>query len=329
MPAEQPGHAARDFRRDRRTVDEAIGNRTRSHARWLEQKVAEANPADWRSTLGPEEVLAVEDVVAERADARQAPARRNAAGVEEQRLAHRRGMQLLVDDLGDRDRILPVLAGARDVGQRAAANEAELAALEDNAAIARREAARSGAVGDDVADRELAGEALALGFEIDGAGEAFELAAAGIAAAELGDGFGKRRCPARSLRPGGSIASASGWEASGSNGCSSQLLDRRLPEARVHIRGDQRLGGRINLGRGDRRSGQGGNHHEGGTKRHEHANRHLGGEPAGWRAAFGSDRRGWFPDCVASQSGLLADMRMPPAWLLQPLISEWFRLVNL
>ena len=49
-----------------------------------------------------------------------------------------------------------ILAGARNGGQRAAADEAELAALEHHAAIAGREAARGGAVGDDVADRELA-----------------------------------------------------------------------------------------------------------------------------------------------------------------------------
>ena len=104
-------------------------------------------------------------------------------------LPHRRRVQLLVDDLGDRHCILPLLAGARDRRHRAAADEGELAALEHHAAIAGRETAGLGAVGDDVTDGQLAGQRLSLfDFEIDAAGEAFELAAARIGAAQVGDG---------------------------------------------------------------------------------------------------------------------------------------------
>ena len=99
-----------------------------------------------------------------------------------------------------------------------AADEAELAALEHDAAIARRETARSGAVGDDMADGKLACEAFALRFEINGAGEAFEFAAAGIGAAQPGDGFGQGCARPRSFRPAGSASSAMG--ASGSTASS-------------------------------------------------------------------------------------------------------------
>ena len=90
-------------------------------------------------------------------------------------------MQLLVDDLGDGDRCLPLPAGARNRRIGFAANEAELAALEEHAAIRRREFfAAIGAIGDHMADRQLAGKRLALRFEIDAGGEAFQLAAAGV-----------------------------------------------------------------------------------------------------------------------------------------------------
>src|SRR3546814_2599649 len=57
----------------------------------------------------------------------------------------------------------------------AAAHETELAALEDDAAIAGREAARFGAIDDDTCDRKLAGERFAARFEIDRAGQAAQL----------------------------------------------------------------------------------------------------------------------------------------------------------
>jgi len=58
-------------------------------------------------------------------------------------------------------------------------NEGKLPTLEQHAAIGgRKAAARIRSVGDDLADRELAGERLALRFEIDAGCEAFELAAA-------------------------------------------------------------------------------------------------------------------------------------------------------
>ena len=71
-----------------------------------------------------------------------------------------------------------------------------------------------------MADRKLAGEALALGFEIDGAGEAFELAAAGIGAAQLGDGFGQRRARLDRLRSSLWLSVRPRRGASGSNASS-------------------------------------------------------------------------------------------------------------
>ena len=124
-------------------------------------------------------------MVADRGDALQAPAGRNIARVEEQRVADGRVLEVLVDDLGDRDRRLPLPVVVRHVRQRAAVDEGELAALEQHAAIGRREAAAAlGAVGDDLADRELAGERLALRFEIDARGEALELVASRLAGAQ-------------------------------------------------------------------------------------------------------------------------------------------------
>ena len=83
-----------------------------------------------------------------------------------------------------------------------AVNERELPALEQHAAIGAREtAAALRAVGNDLADCKLAGERLALGFEIDAGREAFELVAARVRAAKLRDHRGKiaarlhcRRC---------------------------------------------------------------------------------------------------------------------------------------
>ena len=123
-------------------------------------------------------------MVADRRDALQPPARADSPGVEEQRLADRRILEILVDDLGDRHRSLPLLAVAGDPRPRLAADERELAALEQHPAIGAGEAAAAiGAVGDHLADRQLAGQRLALRFEIDAGGEAFEFAAPSRAAA--------------------------------------------------------------------------------------------------------------------------------------------------
>src|SRR5437763_10192982 len=73
-----------------------------------------------------------------------------------------------------------------------APNEGELPALEQHAAISRREApAALRAIGDHLADGELSGKRLALRFEVDAGGEAFELMAAGKRPPELGDHRGK------------------------------------------------------------------------------------------------------------------------------------------
>ena len=70
--------------------------------------------------------LAIEDVIAERGNPGQAPAGRDAAGVEEQRLADRRVMQFLVDDARDGDRVLPLQAACAGCLDRADAKEAEM-----------------------------------------------------------------------------------------------------------------------------------------------------------------------------------------------------------
>src|SRR3569623_3807932 len=101
--------------------------------------------------------------------------------MEEERVADRGILKALVDDLGDRDGRLPLAAGVRNARQRAAVHERELAALEQHPAIGRREAAMGlGSIGDHLTHRELAGERLALRFEIDACREALELVAAGI-----------------------------------------------------------------------------------------------------------------------------------------------------
>src|SRR5947208_10805654 len=88
-------------------------------------------------------------------------------------------LEALIDDLGDRNRGLPLAVRARDFRQRMAVDEGELRALEQHAAIGPGEAAAAlRPVGDDLPDRQLAGERLTLGFEIDAGGEASELMAA-------------------------------------------------------------------------------------------------------------------------------------------------------
>src|SRR6185503_6789867 len=132
-------------------------------------------------------LLAEENVVADRGDLLQVPARRHIARMEEQRVADRRILEVLVDNLRDRHRGLPLAVAVRDVRQRAAMEERELAALEQHAAIGRREApAAVGAVGDHLTDCQLAGERLALGLEINPGGEAFELATSGFGTTEIG-----------------------------------------------------------------------------------------------------------------------------------------------
>src|SRR5437868_11032613 len=132
--------------------------------------------------------LAVEDVIADRRDALQAPAGRNVAGMKEQRVSDRGFLQPLVDDPGDRDGSLPLAVAMRDARQAVAVHERELAALEQHAAVGPGEApAARGAVGDHPADGKLAGERLALRLEIDSGGEAIELAAAWLGRTKLRD----------------------------------------------------------------------------------------------------------------------------------------------
>src|SRR3546814_3335512 len=100
-------------------------------------------------------------MIVDRRDARPAPAGPDIARVEEERTG-RLGLPLIVaGDLGDGDRVRPWAARFADLRHLAAAHETELAALEDDAAIAGREAARFGAIDDDTCDRKLAGERFA------------------------------------------------------------------------------------------------------------------------------------------------------------------------
>ena len=116
---------------------------------------------------------AIEDVIPDRRDAGQAPARARPAGVEEERLR-----RAAVGEVAGRrcgrwrppcaSRARP--AAAAGCGRR---GRRRIGRLADDAADVEREAAGAGAVDDHFGDGELAGERLALGFEIDRAGEAF------------------------------------------------------------------------------------------------------------------------------------------------------------
>src|SRR5579864_2125136 len=116
------------------------------------------------------------------------PARRHVAGMKEECVADRRLLEVPVDDLRDRDSRLPLMVLMPDARQRMTTHEGKLAALEEHSAIGSGEpVAAFGAVGDHLANRELAGKRLALGFKIDSGCEAFELVVARIGCAKLGD----------------------------------------------------------------------------------------------------------------------------------------------
>jgi hypothetical protein len=101
--------------------------------------------------------------------------------MEEQSLADRAVVKIGVDDPGDRHGVAPLRAIAVHRGPAATANEAELTALRQDAAIGAREtAAAVRPIGDHLTDGELTGERLALAFEIDADREALKLAAAGF-----------------------------------------------------------------------------------------------------------------------------------------------------
>src|SRR5437660_795163 len=107
-------------------------------------------------------------MIADRGDALCTPTRRHVPRMEEERVAHGRCLETLVDDLGDRNSGLPLLVGLRDARQRTPVNEGELPALEQHAAVAVGKApAALRTVGDHLANGELTGKGLTLGFEID------------------------------------------------------------------------------------------------------------------------------------------------------------------
>src|SRR3546814_11032971 len=89
---------------------------------------------------------------------RPVPAGPDVARVEEERAGRRGLSHVVAGDLRDRDGARPLAARFADAGHLAAAHEAELAALMDDAAIAAGEAARFGAVDDDMRDRERSEE---------------------------------------------------------------------------------------------------------------------------------------------------------------------------
>lgn len=110
LPAEQARHAASYVRRNRRIGKTAFENRFGggAHPELLE-RFKNAGNAPRRGRL------AEEDVVTDRSDAFQPPARVNAFGMKEQRIAYLRLFQILVDDLRDRDRGLPLAAALFDM----------------------------------------------------------------------------------------------------------------------------------------------------------------------------------------------------------------------
>ena len=107
--------------------------------------------------------------------------------MEKQGVSDLRFLEILVDNIRNGDRSLPLPLRMRDVRQRTAMNEGELTALEQHPAIGRREAAALGAIGDDLSDCELAGERLTLGLEVDTGCQTLKLPAARIGAAKLGN----------------------------------------------------------------------------------------------------------------------------------------------
>src|SRR5262249_39370037 len=132
--------------------------------------------------------LAVEDVIADRGYALQAPARRNIARMKEERISDARLLEIPVNDLRDCHSRLPLLVRVRHCRQRMPMDERELAALKKHAAIGRRETSRAvGTVRNHPADRKLAGKWLALRFEVDSGSQALHLVAAGVRTAELHD----------------------------------------------------------------------------------------------------------------------------------------------
>src|SRR3982750_474374 len=124
--------------------------------------------------------------MADRGPALHPPARRDVAGVEEQGIADVRFLKVPVDDLGDRNRGLPLPVRMRHGRHVTAVHERELAALEQHAAISAREppaALRS--IGDHLTNGELPCKGFALGLEIDASGEAIELMVSGIRRTKL------------------------------------------------------------------------------------------------------------------------------------------------
>src|SRR3954454_17152537 len=86
-------------------------------------------------------ISAIEDVVTDRRHALHAPARRNIARVEKERVARDRGLQPLIDDPGNGHGGLPLAIAVDDARQAVPVNERELPALEQHPAIGCREAA--------------------------------------------------------------------------------------------------------------------------------------------------------------------------------------------
>src|SRR4051794_33552031 len=113
-------------------------------------------------------------MIADGGDALHPPVRRDIARVEEQGVAYRRLLQVLIDDLRERNGRLPLPVCTRHRRKPAAVDERELPALKQHAAIARWETPSArGTIRDNLAHSKLAGQRLALRFEIDAGSEAF------------------------------------------------------------------------------------------------------------------------------------------------------------
>src|SRR5205823_12798497 len=104
-----------------------------------------------------------EDVIADRSNALGVPRGRNISRVEKERIAGNRVLEVLIDDFRDGDGGLPLLVGMLHVRQRVSADERELPALEEHAAIGAGEAAAAlRTVRDHPSDGKLPSKRLAL-----------------------------------------------------------------------------------------------------------------------------------------------------------------------
>jgi len=199
--------------------------------------------------------------------------------------------------------------------------EGKLPALEEHAAIGIGEApAALGTVGNDLTDSQLAGERLALGFEVDAGREALELTAAGLGTAQLRNHRGKiaarlHRRLLRLIRIG--LGLGVGRLGLGQSGLALwvEQIGNSDPWKRLAGRGNQRFSGRSSLGWSNNRRGKRSNHQQRRAKRSQHSSRKICGETpnedADLLALTYAGTRGDSPSRVAFPA-FVAE-KMPPA----------------